>query len=150
MTYTRCKISVNGTLHPVSFNRPGCGRMLASMRRKLRPTFIKHWRIHRGLTQAQLADKVSMHQELSHVSISRIEKGQQPYTQHTIELIAEALETDVVSLLSRDPDQAPVDDDAINPLWQKADAAQRAQIFALSEAIVKWVPKPPEPEDPDK
>lgn len=48
---------------------------------------IREWRDFRELTQEQLAEKVG----LSNVSLSRIERGVQPYTKSTLEAIARAL-----------------------------------------------------------
>lgn len=68
-----------------------------------RPHFIKEWREHRGLTQQKLADRVGTSKQ----SISRIEKGEQPYTQESLEALADALNTSPADLISRDPQREP-------------------------------------------
>ena len=59
---------------------------------------IKHYRIRKGLTQEQLAEKI----HISPQQISRIEspKSQNSTTLYTLFLIADALEVDVAQLFS--------------------------------------------------
>lgn len=64
-----------------------------------RRTFLKHWRKHREMTLEAAADKLDM----SAAQLSRIENARQPYTQDMLELAAQVYETDVASLLFRDP-----------------------------------------------
>lgn len=72
-----------------------------------KPSYIKQWREHRGLSLRRLADRLELEDEegkaLSYVSINRIEKGLQPYSQPILEAIAHALDVTVVDLLSVDP-----------------------------------------------
>jgi transcriptional regulator with XRE-family HTH domain len=62
--------------------------------------FIKAWRKAKGLTQAQVADLVGT----STANISRIESGDQAYTQDMLEGIARALEVSPASLIASGPD----------------------------------------------
>ncbi|MDH2415651.1 UDP-N-acetylglucosamine 1-carboxyvinyltransferase [Nocardioides sp. CER19] len=55
---------------------------------------IRDARTHRGLTQAQLADRLGTSQS----AINRIEKGQQNLTLETIARISEAVDSEIVSL----------------------------------------------------
>jgi transcriptional regulator with XRE-family HTH domain len=71
-------------------------------KRQRRRTFIRQWREARGLTQEQLAAELGT----SVATVSRVETGNQPYTQDFLEACANALGTDVVALLSRDPNWA--------------------------------------------
>src|SRR5262245_65816335 len=64
-----------------------------------RPTFIKQWRIFRGLSQEALAERTGM----SNGNISLIERGRQNYTQETLERIADALQCEPADLLARSP-----------------------------------------------
>lgn len=96
--------------------------------RQRRRTFIREWREYRGLTQEQLGERL----ETSGGSVSRIESGQQPYTQDTLEAIAEALQTDAASLLMRNPD----DPDAIWSLWDRAKKVERDVILDMAARIV--------------
>src|SRR5215470_14713063 len=98
-------------------------------RPRFRPTFIREWRKHRGLTLEQMADRLDM--TSSHLSM--LERGQRGYTQETLEAVAEALQTDVASLLMRDPD----DPEAIWSIWDHAKPAQRKQIVEIAKTLVK-------------
>lgn len=91
--------------------------------------FLKEWREFRNLTQEELGNRV----ELTKTQVSRIERGLRPYTQDTLEAFAYALNTDVASLLMRNP-LLP------NNLWSLWDAAiklteaeQQAAVDALSK-----------------
>ena len=72
---------------------------------KFRRTFIREWRQHRELTLTQLATLLGL--VPSHLSM--LERGQRGYTQDTIERLAEALQTDVATLLTRRPGDAAGD-----------------------------------------
>jgi len=60
--------------------------------RKFRPTYLRQWRHHRGLTLERLAGRLDM--TASHLSM--LERGQRGYTQDTLEALARALQTDQV------------------------------------------------------
>lgn len=94
-----------------------------------RRTYFKQWRVHRGLSQEQLADRLGT----SVPSISRIENGTQPYTQDVLEALAEALGTDPASLLMRDPD-AP---EAMWSIWDQAKVSERQLIEELARSVVR-------------
>jgi transcriptional regulator with XRE-family HTH domain len=96
---------------------------------RFRPTFIAQWRDFRRLTQEQLADRLDMTQ--SHLSM--LENGKRGYTQETLEAIAEALQTDVASLLMRNP----MDGDAIWSIWEQAKPAQRQMIIEIAKTVAK-------------
>lgn len=98
-------------------------------RSKFRPTFIKAWRKHRGLSQEQLAGRLEMTQ--SHLSM--LENGQRGYTQETLEAVADALQTDAASLLMRDPSR----DDAIWSIWDHAKQGERQMIVDIAKTIIK-------------
>lgn len=72
-----------------------------------RPTHIRAWREFRGLSLRRLADRIEVtpggEPLISHASIGRIEKGEQPYSQPIIEALAVALDCTVIDLLERDP-----------------------------------------------
>lgn len=91
--------------------------------------FIREWRKHRGLTLERLAERL----ETSAASLSRIEKGEQPYTQDYLEALAEALSTDPASLIMRDPTQP----EGIWSLWEHAKPGEKRQIEAVVRAILK-------------
>jgi transcriptional regulator with XRE-family HTH domain len=92
-------------------------------------TFIRQWRQHRRLTLEQLGDRIGL--AASHLSM--LERGKRGYTQETLEAIAKTLGTDPASLLMRDPN----DPDPIWVIWDRAKPAQRAQLLAVGEALIK-------------
>lgn len=66
--------------------------------------FLAEWRLERGLTQEQLADRLGT----SHVTISRWETGKRQPNLDAQEAIAEALGIEAVDL-RRHPDQPSAD-----------------------------------------
>jgi|SRR5262245_31678769 len=94
-----------------------------------RKTFIREWRKHRGLTLQGLADRLDM--TPSHFSM--LERGIRAYTQETLEKTAGALNTDVGSLLARDPLEPP----QFTTIWEKAKPAQRKKITEMAKKIVE-------------
>lgn len=72
-------------------------------------TFIAEWRRYRGHTQDALAEALGVDK----ASVSRVETGKHPYSQDFLEVTARFLCTDVVSLISRDPN-APENRDEID------------------------------------
>jgi transcriptional regulator with XRE-family HTH domain len=80
------------------------------------------------LTQKQLADQL----KTSAASISRLEKGEQPYSQETLEAIADALNCEPRDLISREPGR-----DTIWSLWEQAKPDDRETITELAQTILK-------------
>lgn len=96
---------------------------------KYRRTFIKQWREFRGLSLRGLADRLEHEpggRTLSHASIDRIEKREQPYSQPIIEAIASALRVEVYDLLEVDPTK---EGDVVdfNRVLKTLDDSRRAQ-----------------------
>lgn len=104
-------------------------RIAFQKKRARRRTFFKEWRLHRGLSQEQLAERL----ETSVASISRIESGAQPYTQDVLEALAEALNTDPASLIMRNPDEP----EAMWSIWDQAKKGERQLIEELARSVVK-------------
>jgi len=104
-------------------------RIAFQKKRTRRRTFFKEWRVHRGLSQEQLADRL----DTSVASISRIENGTQPYTQDVLEALAEALMTDPASLIMRNPE----DPEAMWSIWDQAKKSERQLIEELARSVVK-------------
>lgn len=96
---------------------------------KFRKTFIRHWRQHRKLNLEQLAERLDM--TPSHLSM--LERGQRGYTQETLEAVADALQTDVASLLMRDPS----DPDGIWSIWDQAKPGERKMIVGIANTVIK-------------
>lgn len=93
--------------------------------RSLRPSLTLDAR----LSQEALGERL----ETSGASISRIENGTQPYTQDTLEALADALMTDPASLLMRNPD----DPEAIWSLWDAAKPGERKMIVDIARTVTK-------------
>ncbi len=98
-----------------------------------RPTFIRAWRKHRGLTLAQLADRLAteMEVEISEGQISRIERAETPYSQDILEAIASVLRCEPADLIMRDPTSS----DAIWSLLDALKPLQRLQALEVIKAI---------------
>lgn len=99
-----------------------------------RRTFIREWRKHRVISLERLADRVGEKiGGFTHASLSRIERGLQPYSQPILEAIADALQTDVASLIMRDP----LDPEGMWSIWDQAEKTERKMIVDIAKTIVK-------------
>ena len=98
-------------------------------------TFIRQWRESRAMTLEVLAERVGERiGGMTHASLSRIERGLQPYSQPILEAIAQELTGgDVASLLMRDPS----DPNAIWSIWGQAKPGERQMIVDIAKTIVK-------------
>jgi transcriptional regulator with XRE-family HTH domain len=104
-------------------------RIAFPKKRPRRRTYFRQWRIYRGFSQEQLANRL----DTSVASISRIENGSQPYTQDVLEALAEALNTDPASLLMRNPEEP----EAIWSLWDNAKPGERQMIVDIARTVTK-------------
>lgn len=112
----------------------GKHKVVPRFRRQIRPTHIRAWRQYRGLTLQATADRVGTSiGGFTHASLSRIERGLQPYSQPILEALAEALGTDPASLLMRDPQEA----EGMWSLWDRAKPGERKLIIDLAKSVVK-------------
>jgi transcriptional regulator with XRE-family HTH domain len=66
---------------------------------KFRRTFLKEWREYRGYTQEQAAEMIGMDRS----NLSRVERGEIPYSQALLEAAAEAYRCDPADLIIRNP-----------------------------------------------
>ena len=92
-------------------------------------TFLREWRNKAGKTLEAVAE----HLHMSHSQLSRIERGKQPYNQELLEALADLYMCDVVDLLIRDPS----DPNGMWSIWDQATPAQRLQIVAVADALLK-------------
>lgn len=101
--------------------------------RALASTFIRAWRKHRGLSLSRVVDRLANLHDLgiTKTSLSRIETGKQPYSQPILEALADVLETDVASLLMRDPGQP----DMIWSIWDRIAPPKRDDARRILEAL---------------
>jgi transcriptional regulator with XRE-family HTH domain len=72
---------------------------MSGTKKTYRKTKLRSWRKYRGITLAKLADKT----HTTHATLSRLERGLQPYGQELLEHLALALRTDPATLISSDP-----------------------------------------------
>lgn len=111
-----------------------------SERHTYRRTYIKEWREKRGLSLRRLAERLEDSPGgdlmLSHTSIGRIEKGQQPYSQPTLEAIAAALGVPAYMLLEVNPEK---DGDVIDITLRlnKAPPELRDQAVSIINALLQ-------------
>lgn len=98
-----------------------------------RPTFIRAWRKHRGLTLAQLTDRLAteLEVEISEGQVSRIERGETPYSQDILEAFAAALRCEPADLIMRDPTAQ----DGIWSLLDSLKPTERLQALEIIRAI---------------
>ena len=107
---------------------------------QFRRTYIREWREKRGLSLRRLAERLESSPGgdllLSHASISRIETGQQPYSQPILEAISAALGVPTWMLLEVDPNK---DGDVIDLTVRlnKAPPQLREQVLNVLDAMLK-------------
>lgn len=70
---------------------------------------------------------------MSPAQLSRIETGKSPYTQDFLELAADAYQTDVASLLMRNP----AEPSGMWSIWDGAKPGERQQIEDVARALVR-------------
>jgi transcriptional regulator with XRE-family HTH domain len=105
-----------------------------------RRTYIREWREKRGLSLRRLAERLEQTPGgdlmMSHVSIGRIERGKQPYSQSILEAIAEALGVTAAMLLEVNPNK---DGDVIDITLRlnKAPLELRQQAIHILEALLQ-------------
>lgn len=105
-----------------------------------RRTYIKEWREKRGLSLRRLAERLEESPGgdllVSHASIGRIEKGQQPYSQPILEALAAALGVPAWMLLEVNPEK---DGDVIDITLRlnKAPPELREQAISVINALLK-------------
>lgn len=88
------------------------------------------------MSQAKLAERVADaigKEDFSHASVGRIENGKQPYSQPILEAMADALQTDVASLLMRDPTSTG----KMWSLWDQAKPGEQEVIEDFAETYLQ-------------
>lgn len=112
------------------------------MSRKIRPqpkpkrraTFIKAWRKHRnGLTLAKLVERLEVEEgfQLSEGQLSRIERGEQPYSQDLLEAISHVLRCEPADLIMRDP----TDPDGLWTIYDALTPPERRQVVEIAKTL---------------
>ena len=111
--------------------------------------FLREWRKHHGLSIDALIDRIKANVEdrvlaegeegdmkrlgLSQPNISRIERGDIPYNQTILELIAEVYGVDAASLIIRDP----TDPDGLWTIYDQIPAPQKPVALRVLEGFKK-------------
>jgi len=87
------------------------------------------------LTLEQLSSRLEEagQADLGPSALSMLERGQRAYTQQSLEALAHALQTDVASLLMRNP----TDPDAIWSVWEHAKPGERQMIVDIAKTVIK-------------
>lgn len=101
---------------------------IAKPNRERRPSFLRQWRKHRGLTLEAVGAEIGM----DGTNLGRIEKGQVPYSQDLLEQLADIYGCEIADLLVRDP----TDPEGMWSIWERAQPAQRNQIAAVAKALI--------------
>lgn len=98
---------------------------------KLRRTFLKEWREHRHLTQEQAAERLNMDRS----NLSRVERGEVPYSQALLEAAADAYNCEPWDLLNVNPlkEGAVVD---LMAVMKQATPEQRAEIIGYARGRI--------------
>ena len=89
--------------------------------------FIRAWRKHRHLSLEKLSARVGT----THGSLSRVERGLQPYNQNLLESLATELGCTPADLLIRNPH----DPEGIWAVWDNLSPPERRQAVALLAAL---------------
>lgn len=103
-----------------------------------RRTYFKEWRKHRGYTQAQVLDRLAVFEDdkipRTAASLSRIENGEQIYTQRILEALADVYQVDEPGWLL---DRNPKAEGQVLDLMSRLNASQRVQAIAILETFLK-------------
>lgn len=151
MTYAECKLGVKRKLHGAAFTAYAGCRIISGMAQ--RPTYLRQWRKHLHLTQAQVTDRLGHLDDpllpTTAASLSRIENGRQPYSQRILEALADLYGITPGDLLGRDPAK----EGRIYDLVARMNAQQLVQAEAVLEALSRaaedrltFTPAPPDTE----
>ena len=103
---------------------PGMGKPRKKQHRK---TFIRDWRKHRGLSLDRLASRI----EMTPSNLSKIERGNQPYTQPVLEALADALSCEAADLIMRKPGAKH----ELEAVWVGLDEETKGQVTAIIQAL---------------
>ncbi len=115
-------------VHPVYMAKPSLKKVTPRFRRHGK-IYLREWRVHRDKTLEQAADFLGM----THASLSRVERGLQPYSEPILEGLADFYDTDKASLLMRDPS----DPQGLWSVWDQAKPGERRMIVEMAKTVVK-------------
>lgn len=97
------------------------------------PTQIKAWRKHRDMSLEKLSERLMVEVEfdVSAGQLSRVERGEQPYSQDLLEALAIVLRSAPAALINVDPTR----DDAIASIWDTLSPPQQVQVVEIAKTI---------------
>lgn len=95
--------------------------------RQRHPIQLRAWRKHRGLTLEAMAERLHMNKG----ALSRIERGERPYTQDFLEAAAEVLMCEPVSILIRNP----LDPEGVWSTWDRIKIPERDTARRILEQL---------------
>lgn len=97
--------------------------------------YFKEWRKYRHLTQEQVIDRLAAMEDplipQTTASLSRLENGKQPYTQRSLEALAEVYQCEPEQLLGRDPYK----EGEVIDMWSRLTERQQRQALAVIDAL---------------
>lgn len=94
------------------------------------PNNLRAWRAFRGLTQAQLAERVGTNSNM----IGYLEAGERALSAKWLRKLADALDTTAGMLLDHDPHNIDAD---ILEIWGKAGPRERRQISEIARTLLR-------------
>lgn len=118
-------MTLESTPIPLSVTLQGMGKQ------KFRITLIRAWRKHRDLSLERVAARI----EMTTSNLSKIERGEQPYTQPVLEALAEALNCSPADLLMRPPGTPKEPRNVLLTLIEGLDPETRDQAITVIEAL---------------
>jgi transcriptional regulator with XRE-family HTH domain len=95
--------------------------------------YFREWRLHRGLTGEQLAERL----ETGKGSISKLENGYTLFNQSNLEAWADALSCDPIDFFRPPPKDGEPDEKAVTALLKKASPEDRQKALAVVSAMLK-------------
>jgi transcriptional regulator with XRE-family HTH domain len=96
-------------------------------------TYIRAWRNERGYTLDDMVGRLdTLGVPITGASLSRIERGQQPYSQDILEAIAEALAVSPADLIENNP---AMPDAEIVDLMRHLDEREKRQAASVLKAM---------------
>lgn len=97
-----------------------------------KPTYIREWRQKRGHTLAAMIGRLEvLGVNITEASLSRIERGVQPYSQDILEALAQALDVEEWQLLRDHPEK----EGQVVDFMVHLDEKERKQAIAVLQAM---------------
>jgi transcriptional regulator with XRE-family HTH domain len=101
-----------------------------------KPTFLKEWRKYRdNMSLDKAIERLELDADFpfSKGQLSRVERGEQPYSQDLLEALATIYRCESADLLNRDPNAA----EEIWDFYDKMTSTQKAQATEVVKALLK-------------